>query len=210
MTSYKLYYFEARGAAELARLIFKQAGVEFEDIRYSRDEWPHHKPEMPIGAMPVLEVGGQKICQSMAIARYLAKEFDLFGTNNMEELLIDELMELFAEISSKHATKIYYEQDETKKLELVKALQTDAAPVYLNLIEKRLKENNGGSGFYVGSKVSVADLLLYNSMFGFRQWFGKFGVDLFDGRTLLEDHYKRVETLPNIAKWVKERPETVM
>ena len=37
-------YFEARGAAEISRLLFKVAGVEFEDVRYSRDVWPSKKP----------------------------------------------------------------------------------------------------------------------------------------------------------------------
>ena len=31
--------------------------------------------EMPLGAMPVLEIDGKKSCQSNAIARYLAKKF---------------------------------------------------------------------------------------------------------------------------------------
>jgi len=43
MPSYKLLYFNARGAAELARLVFKQAGVEFEDFRFTREEWPNYK-----------------------------------------------------------------------------------------------------------------------------------------------------------------------
>ena len=37
-------YFEARGAAEISRLLFKVAGVEFEDVRYSRDVWASKKP----------------------------------------------------------------------------------------------------------------------------------------------------------------------
>lgn len=40
MPHYKLHYFNLRGRAELSRLILKQAGVEFEDIRFERSEWP--------------------------------------------------------------------------------------------------------------------------------------------------------------------------
>ena len=40
MPHYKLHYFNLRGRAELARLIFAQAGVEFEDVRFERSEWP--------------------------------------------------------------------------------------------------------------------------------------------------------------------------
>ena len=44
MPSYKLTYFNARGAAELLRLCFKQAEVEFEDFRIAIEEWPTFKP----------------------------------------------------------------------------------------------------------------------------------------------------------------------
>ena len=40
----KLFYFNARGRAELARLILAQAGVEYEDVRFPREDWPKHKP----------------------------------------------------------------------------------------------------------------------------------------------------------------------
>jgi len=43
MPSYKLSYFNTKGFGENARMLFKVAGVEFEDIRYSREEWPSLK-----------------------------------------------------------------------------------------------------------------------------------------------------------------------
>lgn len=43
MPSYKLHYFDVRGSAEVARLLFKVADVDFEDIRYSREAWPDKK-----------------------------------------------------------------------------------------------------------------------------------------------------------------------
>ena len=45
MASYKLYYFNARGATEPIRIIFAQAGVNYEDIRFEGDEWTNkYKP----------------------------------------------------------------------------------------------------------------------------------------------------------------------
>ena len=41
MPSYKLYYFNARGRAEISRLIFHATGVEFEDVRV--EDWPAGK-----------------------------------------------------------------------------------------------------------------------------------------------------------------------
>lgn len=39
MPSYKLTYFDVRGRGEPTRLIFKAAGVEFEDKRVTFEEW---------------------------------------------------------------------------------------------------------------------------------------------------------------------------
>ena len=39
MSTYKLYYFNSRGSAEPIRIIFAQAGVKYEDIRFEREQW---------------------------------------------------------------------------------------------------------------------------------------------------------------------------
>ncbi len=39
----KLTYFNAKGRAELARMILAQAGADYEDIRIEREDWPNVK-----------------------------------------------------------------------------------------------------------------------------------------------------------------------
>ena len=43
MPQYKLYYFPIKGRAEIIRLLFAQAGVEFEDIQVPFSEWKETK-----------------------------------------------------------------------------------------------------------------------------------------------------------------------
>uniref|UniRef100_A0AC34QIV0 Glutathione S-transferase n=1 Tax=Panagrolaimus sp. JU765 TaxID=591449 RepID=A0AC34QIV0_9BILA len=52
---YKLYYFDSRGRGETARLLFHAAGQEFEDVRFSHEQWPEYKPQSPTGKAPWLE-----------------------------------------------------------------------------------------------------------------------------------------------------------
>jgi len=46
MPSYKLCYFDVRGLGEMARLLFAEAGVDYEDCRISFGDWPNHKSSM--------------------------------------------------------------------------------------------------------------------------------------------------------------------
>lgn len=39
MVKYQLYYFDIKGAAEVVRLSFILAGIEFEDIRLTKEEF---------------------------------------------------------------------------------------------------------------------------------------------------------------------------
>lgn len=43
MVSYKLHYFNLDARAELIRLLLAYGGIEYEDVRYSFDEWPKIK-----------------------------------------------------------------------------------------------------------------------------------------------------------------------
>ena len=47
----------------------------------------------PAGQLPVLEVDGVQICQSMAITRFLANKFGLAGTTPLEKAQADMVVD---------------------------------------------------------------------------------------------------------------------
>ncbi|XP_023857008.1 hematopoietic prostaglandin D synthase isoform X2 [Salvelinus sp. IW2-2015] len=93
MPSYKLTYFNMRGRAELPRYIFAYAGIAFEDRRVEWRDWPSIKKTFPLGKLPVLEVNGLPLTQSLAIARFLAKEAGLVGNSRLAEAQADALVD---------------------------------------------------------------------------------------------------------------------
>ena len=52
---------------------------------------------MPFQQMPVLEVDGKQYAQSVALARYLGKQFGLSGKDDLENLQIDMVVDLYTD-----------------------------------------------------------------------------------------------------------------
>lgn len=55
---------------------------------------------MPMGQMPVLEVDGRRVYQSMAIIRYVAKKVGLAGADDWESLQIDIMADNINDLNS--------------------------------------------------------------------------------------------------------------
>lgn len=93
MPSYKLNYFNGRGRGEIIRLIFAAADAKYEDNRVRFEDWEALKPTTPLGQIPVLEVDGKtQIPQSIAIARFVARELNLAGRNNLEQVRVNFML----------------------------------------------------------------------------------------------------------------------
>ena len=108
---YVLEYFNLQARGELARLLLHQAGVEFEDIEHKLGpDWVNIKNDVkrfPLGQVPTLAVDGKVICQSQAINRYLANEFGLYGENNEQKVIIDQVTETIQEFVEDYY-KLYF------------------------------------------------------------------------------------------------------
>ena len=55
---------------------------------------------MPGGQLPVLEIDGIKIGQSIAIARLLAEKFNLRGKNDIEKAQADMILDCIQDIGN--------------------------------------------------------------------------------------------------------------
>merc|ERR1739842_214733 len=127
MSNIKLTYFNGRGRGETARLIPAYAGKEYEDRRVSFEDMPSLKPSLPFGQLPVLEVDGDTICQSMAIARYLASECGIAGSSGLVKAQVDEVVDV---INDGHNAMYgaFFEKDEKVKAEKMKKVGEETIP----------------------------------------------------------------------------------
>ncbi|XP_002731490.1 S-crystallin SL11-like [Saccoglossus kowalevskii] len=205
MPKYKLHYFNGRGRAETCRLLFAQAGVEYEDKRYTREEWATVKTgdKFQLGHMPVLEVDDTVLSQSNAIARYLSREYGFSGKTNLETAQIDMIVDTMVDIVTAFG-KAWFEKDEKKKAEMLEEGKANTLIPKLSALEKGLIANNGGDGFFVGDNVSLADLTFVTS----HDMISLMVPDALDTFPKLKSLCSRVLALPRIAEWVKKRPES--
>jgi glutathione S-transferase len=87
----KLFYFDFHGGrGETARLALSIGSVPFVDERVKPADWPALKPSTPFGQLPVLEVDGQRITQSIAINRYVAQLAGLYPDDPWQAAQCDE------------------------------------------------------------------------------------------------------------------------
>ncbi|CAH1248723.1 HPGDS [Branchiostoma lanceolatum] len=202
MPSYKLIYFDGRGRGEIARLLFAAGGIKYEDNRIppTAEAWGEFKPKTLMGQLPMLEVDGTMICQSLAIARLIAKEVGMAGQTDLEQARADMIVDGVEDLGTK-MNEIFKEKDESKKEEKKKEFAENTIQPAMGHFEKLASSD----GYFVGNSLTWADVAFYSKMLFLG---GEIGDDPLKGHVNLTKVRDNVTSNPGIAKWVKERPET--
>jgi len=210
MPHYKLTYFDIMGLAEPIRLMFAQAGVEYENVMIPDEDddptWEKLKPNTPHGQLPILEVdGGKVLAQSLTISNYLAKKLGFNGKDEWESAKAEELVQAMNDVRQEVRTW-RKEQDEKKKAEIAKKLEHDVIIPYCDRHEKLLEKN--GSGYFVGSNITQADFHIFHTM----QWWqnNHLFADAFKSHPKIAAFVEKFGNLPNIKKWIETRPKTAV
>ncbi|XP_033746349.1 S-crystallin SL11-like isoform X3 [Pecten maximus] len=161
MPEYRMIYFDGRGRAEPIRLALAVAGQAYEDKRIKdNEEWEKVKSDMPQEALPVFSVDGDVISQSSAILRYVAREYGLYGDGNKSMTKVDTIISTYEDFFTE-MIKPFMEKDGENKKEMIKTFGEKAVPKYVSFIGKILSDNPEKSGWLVGSKLTVADIVVF-------------------------------------------------
>ena len=186
----------------MIRLIFAQAGVEYEDIRFTKEQWAEFKPKTPYGVMPVIDIDGQLLGGSLPIARYLAKQYGLAGEDDIARLILEGAEDTICDFKGK-LTAMFFEKDEEKKAALKKELGETHIPRYFGALEK-LAAANTSNGWFHGPKVSYVDFFFHQIL----SYLQSYAPNVLDDFPALKKLNKSVVELTKVAKWIKERPDT--
>ncbi|CAL2033621.1 hypothetical protein CAEBREN_14956 [Caenorhabditis brenneri] len=208
MPLYKLTYFDARGYAEPARILFKLAGVPFEDKRITHEsgEWETLKDKTPFGKIPVLSVDGFDIPQSVAITRYLANKFGYAGKTPEEQAWADAIVDQWKDYMNTFS-QLWIAQRAGKPAEEIAKISSEVAmparDAFFKIIDGLLEKSK--SGFLIGDGLTFADLVIVENAFTMEKH------NLLDttAHPKIAALREKVYAIPAIKEWVASRPDTV-
>nr|AYN44553.1 glutathione S-transferase S13 [Brachionus koreanus] len=203
MSKYKLTYFDGRGRAELTRLIFVAANVQFEDEIFPFAEWPgKYRAETPLGQVPYLTLDGEKIPQSIAYSRMLAKRFNIAGGDEIEQMRTDVVVDTVTDLQNTHYLREFDETSQDHDA-LMKKFVSEEVPMHLERIEK-IVNLYGNEGFSVGNSMKWSDLHVYDIASSML----KFDANILDKFPKIKAICRTVESNEKIAAYLKKRPKT--
>ncbi|RXG68212.1 putative glutathione S-transferase 9 [Armadillidium vulgare] len=183
--------------------MFAVAEQPYEDERLDRQkEWPERKKETPYGKIPTLYVDDKPLSQSVTICRYLGKKFGLFVDDEWLSAVGDEVADAVHDFLPPAAKFVYMKLagnvEEANKL-LQEFAENFLFPT-LKVLEAKLKENK----WFCGEKMTWVDIFVacYVSQLNAHS------EESFVSFPLVKSHFERVVALPQIQKWLKQRPQT--
>lgn len=165
-----LFYFAARGRAELIRLVLAEAGVDWQEHPIGRGTPPQDgRPTdftdlkatalLPFGAVPVWEeADGFVLAQSAAIANHLARAHGLHGKTEREAARVEQVLGAFDDVRQE-LRKVATVTPESRAAQRA-ALAEEFLPRWFGYFDRLLRSNRGGA-VLVGESLTVADLALW-------------------------------------------------
>ncbi|XP_048739371.2 glutathione S-transferase-like [Ostrea edulis] len=203
MPKYVFTYFDGRGRGEPARILFAAAGVPFEDRRLQQEEWPALKPKTPGGSLPILEVDGQPVSQSLVIFRHLARTFGLDGENLLDKAKVEEIVEYLIEFKNAGFKMMFAPKDEESQKKAKEELGS-TFDKSCTRVENIMSANKSTDGWAVGKKMTFADILLFEA---FETAVARDAAVL-DKFPKIKACRAKVQALPKIKNYLSKRKET--
>ncbi|GMS87015.1 hypothetical protein PENTCL1PPCAC_9190 [Pristionchus entomophagus] len=209
MPHYKLTYFDVRARGECIRMMFAIGGVPLEEKRVQLQDWEGliKSKATPFDALPMLEVDGVKIAQTLAILRFIARETSFAGHDTITSALADSLADQYADFVMAwmpwHMVNVGFAPGD--KDALYDSIYVPARAKHLPYFEAALK--NSTTGWFANTaELTHADVFIASGL----EWLmalDKNADTIFAEFPLLGAHSKKFFAHPKLQKYLAERPD---
>jgi glutathione S-transferase len=182
---YELYYWPSiQGRGEFVRLALEEANADYVDVA-REDEASTvmrllngNRIATPPFAPPILKSGRFIIGQTANILLFLGSRLRLAPASESGRLWTHQLQLTFADLLDEvHDTHhpicsgLYYEEQKTEARRRSREFLKNRLPKYLGYFERVIAVNAKGKGHLVGSRLTYADLSLFQMVAGLRYAF---------------------------------------
>jgi len=141
---------------------------------------------VPFHQLPVIEVDGEIIGQTGAIARYCGKISNLYSNDNINAAKIDQIIDAATDITNIVSPTIR-EKDEQKKIEDRLLLKNKLLPRWFKYLENILSQET--SEWFVENKMTIADIAMWRLL-------GWLTSGIIDGiPTTIVDNYPKLKNI---------------
>ncbi|KAI3385652.1 hypothetical protein SNEBB_000059 [Seison nebaliae] len=215
MTKYTLHTFPKRGFAEFIRLIFKYKNIEYCEKYYEFPKTKDYSFEIhnsEFNKLPVLQIDDITITLPRTIGRYLGREFNLRGENDLDDAYLDAIVDQMCDIVTRAKPYICKKLrvqcpiklhiEEGKSLEVLqRELEEDIFPTYLQPLEETIAKRKGP--YILGEKLVWADFFLACCL----SLLGSFGFeDTVKKYKKLAGLIEVIESLDGVKEYIRIRP----
>ncbi|QRE72636.1 glutathione S-transferase [Methylobacterium aquaticum] len=166
-----------QGRGEFVRLALEEAGAAYVDV--AREDGIDglvaglDAPPRPPFAPPYLRDGDLVIGQTAAILLHLGPRLGLVGESEADRIWTHQIQltiaDAVAEAHDSHhpvASALYYEEQATEAARRAADFRENRIPKFLNWFERVLSANPAGPRHLVGTRLSYADLSLFQLVEG--------------------------------------------
>uniref|UniRef100_A0A7S3H7U5 Glutathione S-transferase n=1 Tax=Spumella elongata TaxID=89044 RepID=A0A7S3H7U5_9STRA len=196
----RLVYFDIPAKAEPVRLAFHVGGVKFTDERVNGAQWQGMKVEYgQYAQIPLLEVDGRRIYQTVNLILYAALITGLNATNLEDELRLREIILACDDIPNTFSGTFSISNAE-ERIVARTVLFKPGGRTYCQM--KRIEELVGDREYLIGDKLTVADLTVFTNCCMLRcGHFEGFPRDCLDGYPKLKTFVERISSHPKVLEY---------
>lgn len=152
------------GRGEHVRLLLQDAGIEYEYIRHTFDEWKEHKQKLleenvRDPTMPYIIMDGKYYSKTTPLLRFLSRKLNKYeGSNDDEVQLLDAYADILMDWSTKWACTTFGSFTEAA----MKTYKEETGPKYYKTFNDILSDRPGP--FLLGETITYPDFILYHVM----------------------------------------------
>lgn len=194
---YRLYYWAKPGRGEQIRLLLNELDQPYEDVHVAGDSFRELRGRRPrvlwFGSVPMLEAGDFRLVQGPVIMSYLARKHGI-APARLEDAARADAIAWGAEDLRIQYFDVWRDDTEVRQANLVRGHWNDR---YLPGFDDLLEQN--GTGFFVGDKLTHADVAVWDILDAMTSWVK--GATL-DGYPRLAEFHAGIKARPRIAAYL--------